>query len=83
MPFHEQLPIYFRRVFQIDIQHAWSNRRIQNRFPRLSLQRLPLMPAAFAQKWKSGNISRQPNPRRDDNLAHRPASAKPFPSLVG
>ena len=83
MSLDKQLPIDFRRLFEIDVHHLLHQIRRQDGVTNLILQRLALRSRAARKNGKPGHVAGKPDARRNDDFAHRPASAKPLAGMMG
>ena len=58
-------------------------RALEQRLAELLGQPVPLGAGRARQESVPGDVARQPDPRRDHDLAHRPVSTEPFAGAAG
>ena len=79
---HQELAVHLRGVVQVNVKRLRRNVGPEDDVADLVLQRRPLRARAARQERIAGDVARQPNPRGNDDFAHRPAAAEPFAGVT-
>lgn len=79
----EQLPVDFRRLFQVDIKHLAGHPGFEDGLADLSFKRGPLMPRASGQEAEPRDVAGKPDARGDHDLTHRATASEPFAGGLG